>query len=205
MNFTKNLHGIYAITDEHLTPNDIILDRVKLALIGGVSIIQLRDKSSSDEALEPIAQKIQKMCREYNALFIINDRANLALENCFDGLHIGKDDIKLTSIRDIFNGVIGVSCYGSIELAREYQEKGADYVAFGAMFKSSTKNATLTPIDIIKEAKKHIDIPICAIGGIKSSNVHKLNPKPDMVGVVNDIFKDDNIISNVNKLKENFI
>jgi thiamine-phosphate pyrophosphorylase len=202
----KKLFGIYAITDNSLTPNSSITKKVKSALIGGAKIIQFRDKISSDSDIEDIVKQLQLLCKNHKAIFILNDRVSLACKLKVDGIHIGRDDIELKEARSRFDGIIGVSCYNDLKLALKAQSNGADYVAFGAMFTSSTKkDAKLATTKTIQEAKKRLTIPICLIGGIDSKNISTLLAlKPDMIAVVNDIFKDENIVQNTEKLQDKF-
>ncbi len=128
----SKLKGLYVITDDNLTPDNSIYDQVEQSLKGGASIVQLRDKHSSDERVMQKAKKIQELCHSYGALFVLNDKIELAIELGCDGLHIGKSDHeRFSEIRESFKGVIGVSCYGDVEMAKEFEKKGADYVAFG--------------------------------------------------------------------------
>jgi len=126
------LEGIYAITDEVLTPDESVLKQVAAALESGVKIIQYRNKSASDTQVESICSALQSLCTEHDAIFIIDDRPHLAHKIKADGLHIGKDDMDLKQAREIYpEGIIGVSCYGSTRLAKEADAEGAEYVAFG--------------------------------------------------------------------------
>jgi len=186
------LKGLYAITDERLTPNDSICAQVKECLLGGASIIQLRNKTAPDSELFDIALELKRLCREYGAFFIINDRVRLAREVGADGVHIGKDDTDYKKAREILGqkAIIGVSCYNEIERALEAFKLGADYVAFGSFFPSPTKpEAVKAPMDLLKKAKKELDIPICVIGGITASNVKKLIAYgADMAAVITDLW-----------------
>jgi len=189
----NKLKGIYAITDNNLTPNETILAQVEQALDGGAKIIQLRDKQNSDEIIEKLSMALQNLCSKYNATFIINDRVDIAIKLELDGVHIGKDDYHdLKSIRASFKGVIGVSCYGDLEIATISEELGANYVAFGACFSSSTKlNAPTIDLETIKKAKEIFNIPVCVIGGINRGNIATVMAyKPDMVAIVSDIWID---------------
>ncbi|KIM03307.1 MAG: thiamine-phosphate pyrophosphorylase [Sulfurovum sp. AS07-7] len=192
----NKLKGIYAITDNILTPNDTILTQVEQALEGGAKIIQLRDKQNSDEQIEKFSIMLQELCNKYNALFVLNDRVDIAIKLNLDGLHIGKDDYEdLGKIREKFKGIIGVSCYGNLDSAAKAQKLGADYVAFGACFSSPTKpNAPTINLNIIKQAKEILDIPVCVIGGINRSNIDTIMTyKPDMVAIISDIWNADDI------------
>jgi len=196
MPYKGKLKGLYVITDDKLTPDDTIYTQVEDALKGGASIVQLRDKKNSDEIVKQKAIKLQQLCKEYDAFFILNDKIDLACELQCDGLHIGKSDHdRFEYIRENFKGIIGVSCYGDVELAKKFETMGADYVAFGSFFASPTKpNSNIVPLEVLTQAKKELNIPICAIGGINSENlIDVLDHNPDMVSVISDIWRNENV------------
>ncbi|MDD5716834.1 MAG: thiamine phosphate synthase [Sulfuricurvum sp.] len=196
--------GIYAITDEILTPKESILTQVEEALETGIALLQFRDKTSSDEEIETLARQVLHLCRLHNVPFIIDDRAHLAQKIGADGLHIGKDDKSFGEAKAIFtNGFIGVSCYGSIRKALEAQAGGADYVAFGSFFPSPTKpHSGIVSMSVLERAKEALTIPICAIGGINITNIHQVAAyKPDMISVVGAIWE-GNIKRNITQLKQ---
>jgi len=201
---SHRLQGLYAITDEVLTPDDTVLEQVETALKAGANIVQYRNKSAQDDQIESICRDLLKLCHEYEVLFIIDDRPHLAQKIEADGLHIGKDDSSLHEARKIFpQGIIGVSCYGSIRKAKEAEQEGADYVAFGSFFPSPTKpKSGVISLNVLQKAKEALTIPVCAIGGINRGNIHEVAPYgPDMISVVNDIFNGD-ITHNITHLKQ---
>lgn len=194
------LNGLYVITDEILTPSETLYSQVEDALKGGARIVQLRDKNNSDEDVEQKALKIQELCKKYNALFVLNDKINLAVKLQCDGLHIGKSDhANFLQVRKDFSGIIGVSCYGDVNLALEFEMLGADYVAFGSFYSSPTKpESKVVPLETIKVAKDTLNIPVCVIGGINSKNLDEvMGYSPDMVSVISDIWCAQNIINQV--------
>jgi thiamine-phosphate pyrophosphorylase len=201
-----NLCGLYAITDSALTPYKQIERYVELAIKGGTKIVQLRDKELSDEELYPVAKAIKKICKKHKTIFILDDRVVLAKAINCDGVHIGGDDTPIGVAREILGNkkIIGVSCYGDIQSAKEAVQKGADYVAFGAFFPSKTKPyAKLADKNILAEAKK-LGIPICAIGGIEQSNAKILvEAGADMLAVVNALWGGD-VRQNARELSEVF-
>jgi thiamine-phosphate pyrophosphorylase len=200
------LSGLYAITDIHLTPYDYIERYVAEAARGGAKIVQLRDKTTSDDELYAVAKKIKKICKKTGTTFIINDRAVLAKAVDADGVHIGADDASFGVARAILGRkkIIGVSCYGDMELAKAAAQKGADYVAFGAFFSSKTKpNAQTIDTDILTKARA-IDIPVCAIGGIEPSNAAVLASKgAEMLAVISSLWSGD-IKKNAQNLSKAF-
>jgi thiamine-phosphate pyrophosphorylase len=202
---SRVLKGIYAITDEKLTPLSSVVSQVKRALDNGATIIQFRDKNSSDDEVEAVCVALQRLCKDANATFIIDDRATLVAKIKADGLHIGKDDISLDQARAIVGSdcIIGVSCYGSIHKAKKAYEGGANYVAFGSLFASPTKpHANVIDFDVISQAKKKLNIPVCVIGGIDATNIAQVMPyKPDMYSMVSGVFSDDAIEKNLSDIK----
>lgn len=130
------LKGLYAITDEVLTPYEQIDRYVAEAIKGGAKVVQLRDKSRSDEELFAVARRVKKICKKMGALFILDDRVMLAKALNADGVHIGGEDTPLELAREILGRkkIIGVSCYGDIGRARDAVQKGADYVALFSEF-----------------------------------------------------------------------
>jgi len=198
------LKGLYAITDELLTPDHTVMSQVEDALEAGVRIIQYRNKQAKNADIESLCRRLAFLCGQYGAVFIIDDRPELASKVDADGLHIGKDDMSLSEARKKFpDGIIGVSCYGSIRKAKEAEQEGADYVAFGSFFPSPTKpHSRIVPMSVLKKAKDALNIPVCAIGGINSSNIYEIAAhKPDMISVINDIFNGD-IRRNITHLKQ---
>jgi thiamine-phosphate pyrophosphorylase len=188
----QRLHGLYAITDQHLIPESEFAQRVEAALKGGVRILQYRDKSTQAEKRNLQAMCCKQLCRQYDALFIINDDIDLCQSIEADGIHLGKDDEAIKSARHRLGdkAIIGVSCYNDIERAVDAQKSGADYVAFGAMFSSSTKpEAVIAGPETVAEARQKISLPVCAIGGIETGNARQVIDKgADMIAVISSLF-----------------
>jgi len=192
MSDAARLNGIYAISDNKLTPLDTIYTQAEDILVNGIRIFQLRDKENDKETVRNQAIRLQELCSKYNALFVLNDEIGLAIELGVDALHIGKSDYdRFDEIRSNFSGVIGVSCYGDIDVALDFQNRGADYVAFGSFFASPTKpDSSVVPKSIISEAKEKLEIPICIIGGINESNIDEiLEYEPDMIAMISGIWQ----------------
>ena len=199
-----SLKGLYVITDEKLTPDDTVVEQAKTALTAGVKILQYRNKTNSDDEVENICVELQALCKAQDAIFIIDDRPHLAQKIKADGLHIGKDDMSIQEARVIFpEGIIGVSCYGSVRKALEAQDEGANYVAFGSFFHSPTKpHSGIVSVSVLAKAKAALSIPVCAIGGISVTNIHEISSHtPDMISVVSAVWEGD-IKRNINQLTQ---
>ncbi|WP_421716980.1 thiamine phosphate synthase [Arcobacter arenosus] len=201
------LNGLYVISDDILTPKEILFEKIEEALKGGAKIVQLRDKKSLDEEIEQLVINLDALCKKYEALFILNDRINLAIKLQCSGLHVGKSDYeKIDYIRENFKGILGISCYGDLKTAKLMEEKGANYVAFGSFFASPTKpQAKVVSKEVLKEAKKLLNIPTCAIGGITLKNAKELLENDvDMLAVISDIWKSDSIENRCNQFSKLF-
>ena len=200
------LKGLYVLSDSVLTPPQSILAQMERVLKSGVRIIQFRDKDAKDEELEEICRALQHLCNQYNALFIINDRLELACKINADGLHVGEDDAGYDEARKKmgYDKIIGVSCYDDVQRALKYANAGADYVAFGACFASSSKpSAKVIDLEILKKAKETLNVPICVIGGINHSNISTLVPYGvEMYSFISAIYENDTIEKNIEQLKK---
>lgn len=202
------LRGLYAITDENLIAENHFDQAIESALQGGARIIQYRDKSSDLQKRLRQADTLNSLCRQYQALCIINDDIELARTVNADGVHLGKDDALISQARQTLgkDAIIGISCYNDINLAIAAEKSTADYVAFGAMFSSSTKpKATNADITLISEAKQKLSIPVCAIGGITEKNIQQLiRHDVDMTAIINSLFSASNIKEAANNLSKHF-
>lgn len=199
------LLGLYVLTDATLTPEETMLEQIERVLKSGVKVIQYRDKDASDEEAEKQCLRLQALCDYYEAVFIIDDRLELAHRINADGLHIGEDDVTYEEARALLGDhkIIGISCYGDIERAQKYANLGADYVAFGSFFPSLTKpHAKVVDPEVLKAAKEKLSVPICAIGGISEENIHLLSRyNIAMYSLISAVYKGDAIEENLQKLQ----
>ena len=195
------LKGLYVLTDPTLTPEETMLEQIERVLKSGVKVIQYRDKHASDEEAEKQCLRLQALCDYYEAIFIIDDRLELAHRINADGLHIGEDDVSYEEARARLGEqkIIGVSCYGDIERAQKYANLGADYVAFGSFFPSPTKpHAKVVEPEVLKIAKEKLSVPLCAIGGINEGNIELLSRYDiAMYSLISAVYKDDAIEENL--------
>ncbi len=194
----KRYYGLYAITHEvaQLSP-EALCDQVTAAIRGGARIIQYRYKHLSATQREQQARALLLCCREHSVPLIINDDVALAVAIGADGVHLGRDDMDLQTARAQMGGqaIIGTSCYNSIDLAIAAQQGGADYVAFGRFFASTTKpQAIEAKPTLLRQAKEQLKIPIVAIGGITPDNGRVLiDAGADMLAAINGVFAQPDI------------
>ncbi|MCL5111115.1 MAG: thiamine phosphate synthase [Chloroflexi bacterium] len=160
------------ITDEAVWGKRHV-DIAAAALRGGARVIQLRDKTKHDAELLPIARDILALCRQHGAVFIVDDRADLAVACDADGVHVGEYDLPLSAARKVVgpDRLVGVSCYGNVEAAAQAEREGADYVAVGSIYPTRTKQAAVTGLEIIRQVKARVSLPVVAIGGIEAGNL----------------------------------
>ncbi len=187
------LRGLYAITDG----GPRIAAAVEAAIRGGARLVQYRDKSADPARRLIEARNLLELCHGHGVLLIVNDDVALAAEIGADGVHLGKDDGRVQDARVRLGprAVIGVSCYDSLERALQAAHDGADYVAFGSFFASSSKpQAIRAPLSLLVEARLKLSIPLCAIGGITPDNGAGLvSAGADMLAVINGLFASDDV------------
>lgn len=169
-------YTLYLCTDRKLMSTNTLEEAVEQAILGGCSLIQLREKQSSSREFFEMAKRIKAITDRYRVPLIINDRIDIALAVDAAGVHLGQEDIPAKEARRIMGEekVIGVSAR-TVELARKAVEDGADYLGVGAMFATNTKgNAKVIGKEKLKEIRAAVSIPIVAIGGINHSNAAQL-------------------------------
>jgi thiamine-phosphate pyrophosphorylase len=191
----KKIRGLYAITPEE-SSTERLLEKVREALEGGARILQYRNKESDQVYRLWQADALASLARAREAIFIVNDSIELALATRADGVHLGKEDGSVAAARKALpDKIIGVSCYNDLNRAIEAQEEGADYVAFGSAFLSSTKpDAVHASFALYQNAIHRLSIPVVAIGGITMENAKKLvTSGVDAIAVISGLFDTDNV------------
>ena len=171
----KNLQ-LYAITDSHWLNGRTLYSVVKESLDGGVTFLQLREKELDEEHFLEEARELQKLCREYQVPFVINDNVDIAAAINADGVHVGQSDMEAGDVRAKLgpDKIIGVTAK-TVEQAVLAQERGADYLGVGAVFHTDSKaDAKEISFDTLKDICKAVSIPVIAIGGITEENVREL-------------------------------
>ncbi|HEY8891178.1 MAG TPA: thiamine phosphate synthase [Clostridium sp.] len=197
-------YSLYLVTDREVLVDTDIYTGVEQAIKGGVTLVQLREKSLSTLEFYNIAVKIKVITDKYKIPLIINDRIDIAMSIDAAGVHLGQSDMPANIARSIIgkNKIIGVSAT-TLEEAQIAEKQGADYVGVGAMFPTTTKNdARAVSIHCLKEIKDIISIPVVAIGGINENNVDLLKlANIDGIAVVSDILGKKNISEAAKKLR----
>ena len=169
----SRLKGVYVIVGPAHTCGRSVLDITRAAIDGGACAIQLRDKASSAAEVLEAAAVLQRVCNESDVLFVLNDDPHLAAQIGADGVHVGQTDASVDACRAVLNEhqIVGRS-NATVEEVRESLQQGADYVAVGAMFQSSTKLDTRPAgVATLASVVQFADVPVVAIGGINADNI----------------------------------
>lgn len=194
----KNRCILYAITDRTWLNGRSLEDVVEQSLMGGVDMVQLREKNLDFNSFLESAIKIKKLTEKYGVPLIINDNIEVCRQSNADGVHIGQGDTPLSKAREILgkDKIIGVTAK-TIQQALEAQLNGADYLGVGAMFGSTTKkDAIPLTFQQLADIRKSVTIPIVAIGGINANNIDKFaNTNVDGIAVVSAIYGQTDIKS----------
>ncbi|MGZ7881236.1 thiamine phosphate synthase [Acinetobacter soli] len=183
------MRGLYLITNDD--PLELLLDKLEIALsTGHIAILQYRRKkvAKTDQYFE--VEQIKVLCEAYHVPFVINDDLDLAVRYGL-GVHLGQSDGEISdATQKLPQGVIiGRTCLNSLALAEKAIQDGATYVAFGAIYATSTKpEAGNVGIEVIRQARQQFDVPICAIGGLTVENVQVvIEQGADLCAVISDI------------------
>ena len=201
--------SLYAVSSPTTTSpektDDEILDTVRSVVSGGVSVIQIRDKSSEGGRLTRIVSKMVRFCRPLGVKVIVNDRVDVCIAADACGVHIGQGDIPAHIVRKMIGPtkVLGVSCK-TVELGRKAQLDGADYLGCGAVFDTPTKDSRTIGVDGVSRIKSNVSIPVVAIGGLDESNIEETLRATgcDGVAVVRAIFDASDVRSSTARLRD---
>ena len=201
------LHGIYGILPADLETDDL-LQRAGQALSGGVRILQFRDKKQGYKRALKRARALRELTQSFDALFIVNDSVQLALDSAADGVHLGRDDEALNAelLRQIRGDLlVGITCRADAAFAKSALASGADYISFGAIWQTHTK-PEVPAIGLPRLAKARQMFPdanICAIGGITEENVASVRDAgADCAAVISGLFAADDIAFRARRLVE---
>ena len=167
---------LYAVTDRHWLNGRTLYEVVKESLDGGVTLVQLREKQLDDETFLEEAKELQKLCKEYDVPFVINDNVDIAIQINADGVHVGQSDMEAGDVRAKLgpDKIIGVSAQ-TVEQAVLAEKHGADYLGVGAVFPTGSKDDALeVSHETLKAICEAVSIPVIAIGGITVDNTPEL-------------------------------
>lgn len=191
MKLTKEMMRLYAVTDRSWLRGRTLLEQVEKALIGGATLVQLREKELDEGTFLREAVDMAKLCHRYGVPLLINDNVDIARRSGADGVHVGQDDMEAASVRSILGSdmIVGVTAKTALQAIRA-QEAGADYLGSGAVFGSSTKqNAKPMTKELLQSICNAVSIPVVAIGGINRHNILELaGTELSGVAVVSGIF-----------------
>ena len=201
----KDALSLYGITDRYWLNGRPLIHDVQLALEGGVTMIQLREKNLDEESFYREAIEIKELCKKFHVPFIINDNVELAKKVDADGIHVGQNDMAAQDVRAIIgpDKILGVSTQ-TVEEALLAQKMGADYLGVGAVFPTGSKDdCWVLSHDLCREICSAVTIPVVAIGGINLGNISKLSGLGfSGISLISAIFGQDDIKSAAMKLKK---
>lgn len=188
-------YRLYLVTDRDLVGGKDFLESIEQAILGGVTFLQLREKTLSSRQFYLVARKVKEIAMRYRIPFVINDRLDIAIAVDADGLHVGQSDLPVEVARKILGPqkIIGVSA-ATVNEAIEAEKGGADYLGVGAIFPTGTKSdARSVGLTQLREIRQSVNIPVVAIGGINEENTAcVMNTGIEGISVVSAILaKDD--------------
>ncbi len=200
-------YSLYLVTDRDLMKARSLEEAVEQAIIGGCTLVQLREKTASSGEFYENALRVKAVTDRYSLPLIINDRVDIALAVEAAGVHVGQSDLPAREVRKIMgeDKIIGVSA-NSPEAAIKARMDGADYIGVGAMYSTSTKaDATVIGRERLVAIRKAVDIPIVGIGGISKYNAGELAATGiDGIAVVSAIIAQNDICGAARELQELF-
>ena len=166
-------YSLYLVTDRELMSTACIEDSVELAIQGGCTLVQLREKNISSREFFEVACRVKKITDRYAVPFLINDRVDIVMAVDADGVHIGQSDLPAQAVRKLIGNekIMGVSAC-TVEEAEIAVRAGADYLGIGAMFSTATKtDAEIVSFEELLRIRERVNIPLVVIGGIHSGTI----------------------------------
>lgn len=190
------ISGLYVIIDTDALKGRCAIDVARQAISGGASVLQLRDKITPKGTLEKTALELHALCKAYDVLFLVNDHLDIALASGADGIHLGQKDLPVSTARRLLSidSIIGCSTK-TVAQALQAQADGADYLAMGAIYPTTTKVETiLVGIERLKEIKAAASLPVVAIGGINRANAAEVaRAGADCIAVITAVLAADDV------------
>ncbi|WP_292931253.1 thiamine phosphate synthase [Noviherbaspirillum sp.] len=188
------MKGLYLVTPDW-DDTQKLLDVTEAGLRGGAALVQYRHKTASPQLRKEQAAALLALCRNYGRPFIVNDFVDLCMELDAHGIHVGGTDAPIAQVRAVVgpDKIVGASCYGSLQLARDAQQAGASYVAFGGFYPSRVKKYEVsTSPDIVTQARTEVPVPNVVIGGMTPENAEPLVANgADMVAAISSVYMVD--------------
>jgi len=188
--------SLYAILDPRFLRGRDLVEVARALVRGGATCLQLRDKEASSRDLYEEARLLKASLRSLGVPFIVNDRLDIVLAVDADGVHLGEEDIPISEARRILGQgkILGASA-DTVEAATGAAQQGADYIGFGAIFPTETKqDARLGSLALLPQVKREVSIPVIAIGGIKRTNaVEVLRAGADGLAIISDLLEAEDV------------
>jgi thiamine-phosphate pyrophosphorylase len=197
------LPPLYAILDPEQTQGRAATNALRHLLAGGAAIVQLRVKTMAPRDFLELARFARAETRVHGCKLIINDRVDVALACDADGVHLGQDDLPLAAGRKLMGQkIVGISTH-DIEQARDAERNGADYIGFGPMFGTTTKNTGYAArgVEMLGKIRAAVKLPIVAIGGINEQNVTQVwQAGADSAAIISDILGADDVLAKTKRI-----
>jgi thiamine-phosphate pyrophosphorylase len=194
---------LYAILDPTQSRGRPLISILQNLLKGGSRLVQLRVKKMTSNEFFQLAREARRLTRQAGSLFIVNDRVDIALASEADGVHLGQEDLPLGIARKLMGDkIIGISTH-DLEQAREAERGGADYIGFGPIFGTTTKDTGYSPRGLarLREIRKAVKIPIVAIGGITEDEVAQVwEAGADAAAIISDLMQADDVVAKVRRI-----
>lgn len=201
-------YTLYLCTDRSIMTTDTIEESVELAIKGGATVVQLREKECTSREFYELAMSVKEVTDAYEVPLIINDRIDIALAVGADGVHLGQKDIPVQVARNLLgpDKIVGATA-NTVELARAAWKTGADYLGVGDIFGTTTKSDTKhITLDDLKEIRQSVQIPVVAIGGINADNIGLLKETGvDGAAVISSVVGKKDITAAAETLISNFL
>jgi thiamine-phosphate pyrophosphorylase len=199
-------YSLYLVSGEEYSNGKSTVEIAKQAIAGGIDILQMREKDKSKEQLTQLGKELSKLCKKNDVLFIVNDYPEIVNEIGADGVHVGQEDIKEKSVQEIRkiigkDKIIGVSTHNTHQF-KKANDMDVDYIAFGPLFFTKTKDYTIGTEDI-ESVLSLTEKPVIFIGGINQENIDSVLKKGvKNIAVIRAITQAENITEAVKELKE---
>lgn len=197
------LPPLYAILDPEQTKGRDPEAVLRQLLEGGVKIVQLRAKTMAPRDFLQLARSARSLTKSHDCRFIINDRADIALACDADGVHLGQEDLPFQATRKIMGEkLIGISTHDA-DQAREAERAGADYIGFGPMFGTTTKETGISArgVEMLRQIRAAVKLPIVAIGGIKEEKIEQVwRAGADSAAIISDILGATDVVAKTKRI-----